>query len=54
MSQIPQALYHLLQGRAFLVEPLGFLGIVPDVGLGEGQLDLGETLFLLGKVKGTP
>ena len=52
--QIAQALYHLLQRGALLVKALGFFGIVPDVGLGEGQLDLGETLLLLGKVKGTP
>jgi hypothetical protein len=52
--KIAQALDHLLQRRALLVQALGLFRIVPDVGLGEGQLDLGETLFLLGKVKGTP
>jgi hypothetical protein len=52
--QIAQAFDHLLQRRALLVEALRFFRIVPDVGLGEGQLDLGETVFLLGKVKGTP
>ncbi len=52
--KVAQALDDPFQGRAFLVQPLRFFGIVPGIWLGKGQLDFGQALFLLGEVKGTP
>jgi len=44
----------LLKGRTFLVEGLGLVRVVPDIGIGKGQLNFGQAVFLVRQVKGTP
>jgi hypothetical protein len=42
------------QGRPFPAQGLGSIGILPDAGLRQFQLYLGEAVLALGKVKDTP